>query len=57
MTAMAHPGSFLLLLLPDATAAVEDGVDVGLELIVVVDGAVAVVLREISLSRRLYNDD
>lgn len=58
MTAMAHPGSFLLLLLlPDVAAVIEDGVDVGLELIVVVDGVVAVVLREISLSRRLYNDD
>lgn len=58
MTAMAHPGSFLLLLLlPDVAAVIEDGIDVGLELIVVVDGVVAVVLREISLSRRLYNDD
>lgn len=57
MTAIAQPGNFLLLLSELAAACVGESVDVGLELIVVVDGVVAVVLREISLSRRLYNDD
>lgn len=57
MTAIAQPGNFLLLLSELAAARVGESVDVGLKLIVVVDGVVAVVLREISLSRRLYNDD
>jgi hypothetical protein len=57
ITAIAHPGNFLLLLSELVVAGVDEPVNVGLELIVVVDGVVAVVLREISLSRRLYKDD